>query len=149
MLNKKLLFLLLIILILFCCIFQCNYSYFYKNSSNNIEAYDNMNPTSLGNYQIPAKYIVLDFSRNTGDNTLNNFSLYILSNGNTEKVDLKSIATVNIIDKNLEDIVNNENKLSLLNEDEETNNLSDLLTDNNTTPIKISNDEKKNYVNIS
>ena len=55
MLHKKLLILFFIILILSCCVFQSYYSFFYKPASDMLETFDNINPTSLGNYEIPAK----------------------------------------------------------------------------------------------
>tara|TARA_B100000963_G_scaffold360835_1_gene393380 strand:- start:2524 stop:3741 length:1218 start_codon:yes stop_codon:yes gene_type:complete len=68
-----------------------------------LETFDNINPTSLGNYEIPAKHIVFDFSRNTSINNIDNISIFIFTNGNIEKLELSSIATAMLIDKNLEE----------------------------------------------
>ena len=116
-----------------------------------LEPFDNINPTSLGNYQIPAKYMLLDMSRNTSPNTIDNLSMFIFSNGHTERMDLSSIATANFVDKNLEDVIMDTTQT--LNEDDDDTNINDekeesiavskLLEDNNKDSIKLEGNKKK------
>ena len=105
MFHKKLLILLFFILILSCCMFQSFFPLFYKPLDSGVENFENINPTSLGNYQIPAKHVLFDFSRNTGFNNIDSISFYVFSNGHTERLDLSQIATASFIRDNLEDVI--------------------------------------------
>ena len=101
--NQNLIIIFLLLLLIFCCLFQQKYNMFYKHAFTK-EGYENLNKTSLGNMNLPIKYILLDMSRNKKQNTLKNFSIFVLSNGNIEKVDLSNISTVNYVYNNLETI---------------------------------------------
>lgn len=156
MFHKKTLILLFIFLILSCCIFQSCFPVFYKPVESEQEGFENINPTSLGNYQIPAKYVLLDLSRNTSLNKIDNICFYVFSNGHSERLDLSQIATASFIDKNLEDVIkdttqtiqNNESENETTSEElneknEENMSVSKILEDNNKDSLTIEGDKKK------
>lgn len=100
--NKNQIILILLILIIFCCLFQQTYNNFYKHPFMKEGFNNNLNKSSLGNYNIPAKYVLFDMSRNKNSNILNSIEFYLFTNGNIEKIDLGSISTIKFVDDNLE-----------------------------------------------
>lgn len=152
MFHKKLLIFLFIILILSCCIFQTIFTPFYKPTDYGVEPFENMNPTSLGNYQIPAKYVLLDLSRNTSENTIDNICFFVFSNGHSERLDLSQIATANFTGDNLEDVIedttqtlksDNSDAESLNESNEKLKQVSKILEDNNKESVTLEGENKK------
>ena len=72
--NKNKILIILLILIIFCCLFQQTYNNFYKHPYVKEGFKNNLNKTSLGNYNVPAKYVLFNMSGNKNSNVLDNIS---------------------------------------------------------------------------
>lgn len=100
--NKNNIVSILLVFIIICCIFQSMYSLFYTKPFDNIENMAtlddtkniNANTPSLGEYNTPIKYLLIDFSRNNNPCRITSLSLYTMINSNIEEVDLLNGAII-------------------------------------------------------